>query len=54
MWCARRMDKISWTDSVKNEEVCILHGVEVENISCIKHEEGKLTELVRSCVGTAS
>ena len=23
MWCCRRMEKSSWTDSVKNEEVCV-------------------------------
>jgi hypothetical protein len=28
MWCWRRMEKSSWTDHVKNEEV--LHGVEKE------------------------
>ena len=53
MWCARRIEKISWTDRVKNEVVCILHGVKVEKISCIKHKEAKLTGLVRACVGTA-
>jgi uncharacterized protein with NAD-binding domain and iron-sulfur cluster len=24
MWCWRRMEKISWTDYVRNEEVCFL------------------------------
>jgi hypothetical protein len=28
MWCWRRMDKISWTDRVRNEEV--LHRVKEE------------------------
>jgi hypothetical protein len=28
MWCWRRMEKISWTDRVKNEEV--LHRVKEE------------------------
>jgi hypothetical protein len=28
MWCWRRMEKISWTDRVRNEEV--LHGVKEE------------------------
>jgi hypothetical protein len=28
MWCWRRMEKISWTDHVRNEEV--LHRVTVE------------------------
>jgi hypothetical protein len=26
MWCWRRMEKISWTDHVINEEVCITHS----------------------------
>jgi hypothetical protein len=30
MWCWRRMEKISWTDRVRNEEV--LHRVEERNI----------------------
>jgi hypothetical protein len=24
MWCWRRMEKFSWTDRVRNEEVCLL------------------------------
>jgi hypothetical protein len=28
MWCGRRMEKISWTDRVRNEEV--LRGVKEE------------------------
>jgi hypothetical protein len=28
MWCWRRMQKISWTDSARNEE--LLHGVKEE------------------------
>jgi hypothetical protein len=34
MWCWRRMEKIRWTDSVRNEEV--LHGLKKEGVSCIK------------------
>jgi hypothetical protein len=30
MWCWRRMEKISWTDRVRNEDV--LHRVEERNI----------------------
>jgi hypothetical protein len=30
MWCWRRMEKISWTDRVRNEEV--LHRVKERNI----------------------
>jgi len=29
MWCWRRMEKISWTDHVKNEEVLLSQGAEV-------------------------
>jgi hypothetical protein len=31
MWCWRRMEKISWTDHVRNEEV-LLRGKEQRNI----------------------
>ena len=48
------MEKISSTDLVKNGDVCILYGAKVEIISCIKYKEGRLTGLLRSCVGTAS
>jgi hypothetical protein len=54
MLSTRRMEKISSTELVKNEDVCILYGAKVEVISCIKYKEGRLTGLVRSCVGTAS
>ena len=48
------MEKISWTDRVRNEEVLhtvnekrrILHTLKGKN-------EGRLPELVISCVGTA-
>ena len=30
MWCLRRMEKISWTDHVRNEEVLL--SVQVETI----------------------
>jgi hypothetical protein len=50
MWCWRRMEKISWTDRVRNEEV--LHRVmEVMNVLDIIKGR-KLFELVTSCVGT--
>jgi hypothetical protein len=26
VWCWRRMEKISWTDHVRNEEVLLSHG----------------------------
>ena len=31
MWCCRRMEKISWTDQVRNEEV-LLRVIEQRNI----------------------
>jgi hypothetical protein len=27
MWCWRRMEKISWTDHVRNEEVSMSRGI---------------------------
>ena len=51
MWCWRRMEKISWTDHVRNEEV-LLRGNEQRNIL---HElrNGTLTGLVTSYDKTA-
>jgi hypothetical protein len=46
MYCWRRMEKISWTDRVRNE--AILHLVKEE-----RNKKGTLTGLVTSCVGTA-
>jgi hypothetical protein len=45
MWCWRRMEKISWTDHVKNEEVLlrvkeqrnILHEISKRKANCIGH-----------------
>jgi hypothetical protein len=45
MWCWRRMEKISWTDHVKNEEVLhtvkeernILHTIKRRKANCIGH-----------------
>jgi hypothetical protein len=50
-WCWSRMEKISWTDRVRNEEV--LHRVKDDRyiLHTIKRE--KLTGLVTSCVETA-
>jgi hypothetical protein len=41
MWCWRRMEKISWTDHVRNEEV--LHRVKEERntIHTIKRRKAK-------------
>jgi hypothetical protein len=51
MWCWWRVENISWTDRVRNEE--LLHGVKGER--SVRHtiREGRLTGLVTSCVGTA-
>jgi len=51
MWCWRRMEKISWTDHMRNEEV-LLRVNEQRNIL---HEirNGRLTGLVTSYVETA-
>jgi hypothetical protein len=45
MWCWRRMEKISWTDCVRNEEVLrrvkeernIIHTVKRRMANCIGH-----------------
>jgi hypothetical protein len=45
MWCRRRMEKISWTDHVRNKEVLlrvseqrnILHEIRKWNANCIGH-----------------
>ena len=51
MWCWRRVEKISWIDHVRNEEV-LLRVKEQRNIL---HEKGsgRLTGLVTFCVETA-
>jgi len=51
MWCWRRMEKISWTDHVRNEAV-LLRVMEQRNIL---HEiiNGRLTGLVAFCVENA-
>jgi hypothetical protein len=50
MWCWRRMEKISWTDRVRNEEV--LHRVKEER-NILQAIKRRLTGLVTSCLGTA-
>jgi len=45
------MEKISWTDRVRNEEV--LHGVKEKKNFIQTIKERRLTGLVTSCVGTA-
>jgi hypothetical protein len=51
MWCCRRLEKNSWTDRVRSEEVGRVK--EEENIVQKKQKEGRLTGLVASSVGTA-
>jgi hypothetical protein len=50
MWCWRRMEKIIWTDRVRNEEV-LLRVKQDRNI--LHSAELKLTGLVTCCAGTA-
>ena len=49
MWCRRRMEKISWTDHVRNEEVLlrvkeqriILHEISKRKANLIGHFLGR-------------
>jgi hypothetical protein len=50
MWCWRRMEKISWADHVRNEEV--LHRVKEER-NILHTIKKRLTGLITSCVKTA-
>jgi hypothetical protein len=51
MWCWRKIEVITWTDRVRNEEV--LHTVkEKRNILHSKKKGRRLIGLVTSCVGT--
>jgi hypothetical protein len=49
MWCWRRMEKISWTDHVRNEGVFESRS---RGISYMKYINGRLTGLVTFCVET--
>jgi hypothetical protein len=51
MWCWRRMEKISWTDRVRNEEV--LHRVQEERNILHKIKGRKANWIGHICVGTA-
>jgi len=51
MWCWRRMEKISWTDHVRNEDV-LLRVKEQRNI-LHEYVNGRRTGLVTFCVETA-
>jgi hypothetical protein len=48
MWCWRRMEKISWTDHVRNEIEARRRG-----ISCVQKKDGRLSGLVTTAVGIA-
>jgi len=50
MWCRRRMEKISWTDSVRNG---VLLRVKEQRKSCVKQVNGRLTGLVTFCLENA-
>ena len=50
-WCWRSMEKINWTDPVRNEEVLESQGG--EEYPTYNTKEGRLTGLVTSCVGIA-
>ena len=56
MWCWRRMEKISWTDYVRNEEVLlrvneqrnILHEIAGKFLNVVLEKDGE-DHLDRSC-----
>jgi len=52
MWCWRRMEKISWTGHVRNEDA-LLGVKEQRGITYIKYVKGRQTGLVTFCVETA-
>ena len=47
------MEKISWTDHVRNEEVLLTLESRSRGISYMKYVNGRQTELVSFCVETA-
>jgi hypothetical protein len=51
MWSWRRMEKISWTDHVRNKEE--MFRVRSRGISYMKYVNGRLIGLVTLCVETA-
>jgi hypothetical protein len=50
MWCWRRLEKISWTDHVRNE---VWHRVQEERNIVYEIRRGRLIGLVTSCARTA-
>jgi hypothetical protein len=51
MWCWGRMEKISWTDLVRNEKYYF--QLRSRGISYMKYVNGRRTGLVTFCVDTA-
>jgi hypothetical protein len=51
MLCWRRMEKISWTDHVKNEKYCL--DLRSREISYMKYVNGRRTGMATFCVETA-
>jgi len=51
MWCWRRMEKISWTDHVRNEDDCL--ESRTRGMSYMKYVNGRRTGLVTFCAETA-
>jgi hypothetical protein len=49
MWCWRKMEKISWTDRVRNE---VLQRVKEER-NILKKKKGRITVWITVFVGTA-
>jgi len=52
MWCSRKMEKVSWTHPVRNEEV-LQRVKKKRNILHTIKKEGRLTGLVTSGAGIA-
>jgi hypothetical protein len=48
-WCRKRIEKINWTDRVKNEDI---YELKRRGTSYKQQREGKPTGLVSSCVET--
>jgi hypothetical protein len=53
MWCWRRMEKISWTDHVRNKDVLLRVKEQGNTVSYMKYANEKRTGLVTFCVETA-
>jgi hypothetical protein len=53
MWCWRRMEKFSWTDHVRNEDVLLrVKDSRIRGISYMKYVNGRRTGLVTFYVET--